>query len=466
MGAGASSASSSRNKSVTFSVTEEGDEIDENVLGHDGEEEQHGENEEELFRAEEEIYISQLPLQEKLRYLELRRIFEDAETTGDPWTRRTRAYQSLPFNASTIITSSIEDRKPNAQNEKQQHLQQKVNQSKFTIGSYEFVKPLKRTCIRGKDGQLIPLPEESHPPSQGMTNAAMRTKMIENLMKVPSSSSQRVGKSQRLSINTKNTTPGHDAEHLSYTPTKRSSSFRKGHPLSPCIKSLFEKHNIKIVRKDRLRKPVDAHKQPLVIKLIPPLNTLQTEEYEDIQVRVSLTNSQYLRMNFASISECECITTSNNDDEVPKQKRYTGKIFLHSLRPFSEAVTTQLVIGDEILEIDKEVISSLCGKTNHGVDSDGYITTKYGDKIYIENPLIEWQKAFDTEVQTSMEKVLHKAASNTSSVPMKIRRYKSVYSNIEKYMGDRHKHTTDKTRSAAIDHVSDTVSRVDSILSL
>ena len=49
------------------------------------------ESEEKLLRDEEAAYMSQLSLKEKLRYLELRRLFEEAETTGDAWSRRTHS---------------------------------------------------------------------------------------------------------------------------------------------------------------------------------------------------------------------------------------------------------------------------------------------------------------------------------------------------------------------------------------
>ena len=416
------------------------------------------ESEEKLLRDEEAAYMSQLSLKEKLRYLELRRLFEEAETTGDAWSRRTHSFKTMPLDPTKIFSSSAEMKSQTEQLE----VNSSSERSPTPAVSYEFVKCLNRTCIRTKDGKLIPLPKELHHPPQTITK--------ENYANTPPSSKPQRGK-QRMSINT-NSSPVQDVEHLSYVPTG-NLSFRKSHPLSPCIYSLFENNNVKLVKKNRLRKKLDAHKQPLVIKLIPPLNCLHEGKFEEFLVQVSLTDSQYLRMNFVTICECEH-TTSNNDSSMEQGiKKYTGKVFLHSLRPFSKAEKTQLEIGDEILQIDDDIdVNSIVNQTSHDIGSNEYMTISYGSTALMKQPLEEWQKAFDTNLNDVIQKKLSKANTLNShdvKVCIKVRRYESIYGAIEKNVvstSSRHNDgmMIEKSRTSAVVRISDTITRVENIL--
>ena len=266
----------------------------------------------------------------------------------------------------------------------------------------------------------------------------------------------------KLTVNT-NVTSTLDADHLSYTPNS-NASFRQSHPLSPSISSLFEKHKVKVVRKRDLNKGLDAHRQPLVLKLIPPLSNLQRGKFEDFSVQVSLTDSQDLRVNFATICECITSSTSGNDES----KMYIGKVFLHSWRPFSNDDTTQLEIGDEILQIDNDAnIYALSDQIDHGVDRDGYITTSDGDKVFIENPVEKWQEAFDAKLQSIVQNEMDKASVNSGCLQIKVRRHNCIYEALGKRVVPRvHKGGAGgEYRDSAVIRINDNVARTDNIIS-
>ena len=449
MGSGASKHHAHSSLSMTGATI---DEEEENFEITDLEVE-NDEDEEERLRADEAIYMSQLPLKEKLKYLELRRLFEEAESTGDAWTRRTQSFKSMSLDPSKSF-SSPETKSETMNMETKSYPEPNVCPEPV---SYEFVRSLNRTCIRTMDGKLIPLPRERHhPPKKAIDEDSTKT----------SSSMIKRGK-QRLTVNT-STSSGHDIEHLSFVPTG-NKSFRKSHPLSPCINSLFEKHKVKLVKKDRLAKKLDAHKQPLVMRLIPSLNNLRNEKFEEFSVQVYLTDSRFLRMNFATICECEVVTTddSNGNIKIDRDlKKYSGKAFLHSFRAFSKAENTRLEIGDEILQIDNEVdICSISNQVDHDIDNDV-------NKVLIEHRIEEWQKVFDTKLNDSVQKKLEKAGAMNSSgvvVSIKARRYECMYKAIEKNVvtttsrGHKDGMMMD-SRDAAIIHINDAVARSDNIL--
>ena len=90
----------------------------------------------------------------------------------------------------------------------------------------------------------------------------------------------------------------------------------------------------------------------------------------------------------------------------------------------------------------------------------------------MKQPLEEWQKAFDTNLNDVIQKKLSKANTLNShdvKVCIKVRRYESIYGAIEKNVvstSSRHNDgmMIEKSRTSAVVRISDTITRVENIL--